>query len=90
MPAKLLPSYITEEYYTQNQNINYNDIKNIYNIFSINDIIETDNIQDNLIIINNNNVTNEINNDIINKTHNISSPSSLFSYIYDRIFYYII
>ena len=50
MPAKIFPSYITEEYY--NQNINYTDITNIYNICNINDIIEINNIQNDIIIIN--------------------------------------
>ena len=84
MPAKILPSYITEEYYNQNQNINYNDIKNIYNIFNMNDIIEIDNIKDNIIIINNNNINNK---DIDN---NSSSDASWLSYIYNSISYYII
>ena len=86
MPAKILPSYITEEYYNQNQNINYNDIKNIYNIFNMNDIIEIDNIKDNIIIINNNN----INNNIKDIDNNISSDSSWLSYIYNSMSYYLI
>ena len=76
MPAKILPPYITEEYYNQNSVTNYNNLKYMYNIFNVHDIIEI-NKKDNIIIINNSNIDNN------------TSYTSWFSYIYKSITNYI-